>query len=221
MRRIKVINPNSNESVTDGLRTSLAGRYADAIIECVTLTDGPFGIETDADIEFVIPLIENEILTSTDHDAFVIACYSDPGLDQCRQLVDTPVFGMQQSAVETAAAISERFGVLALSDRSIARHLRYIEKLGFTAQLAGELPLGISVDAAANGSGTFARVVFQGRRLIEEFGAGALILGCAGMAGHRDNAERELGVPVIEPAQAAVNLARGAGAMSERLAKYS
>ena len=34
-------------------------------------------------------------------------------------------------------------------------------------------------------------------------GADVLILGCAGMARHRENIERALGVPVIDPAQAA------------------
>jgi Asp/Glu/hydantoin racemase len=35
-------------------------------------------------------------------------------------------------------------------------------------------------------------------------GAESIILGCAGMAGHRDFAEEHAGVPVIEPCQAAV-----------------
>jgi len=46
-----------------------------------------------------------------------------------------------------------------------------------------------------------------GRRLVDEFGASSVILGCAGMAAIKVAAEKKLPVPVIEPAQAAVCLA--------------
>ena len=207
MRRILVINPNSNESVTAGLSESLAGFGDQAAIECCTLYDGPFGIETDDDIDQVIPLVMEKVETSPDFDAYVIACYSDPGLADCRRRFDRPVFGMQQSAVETAVAAGGLFGVLALSDESIARHLQYIRKLGYEGELAGELPLDVSVDEAANDPATLDKVISNGRRLVDEFGATSLILGCAGMAAIKSAAETKLPVPVIEPAQAAVSLA--------------
>lgn len=205
--RVLVINPNSNDSVTEGLRRSLAHSGAEAEIECCTLHEGPFGIETDDDIELVEPLVIDRVARSPDHDAYVIACYSDPGLSDCRRRFDKPVFGMQRSAIELAAAGGAKFGVLALSEESIARHLPYIERLEFSDQLAGELPLHISVDEAVNDPDTLTKVVATGRRLIDEFGAEVLILGCAGMAALRQPAEQALGVPVIEPTQAAVRQA--------------
>lgn len=210
-KKVLVINPNSNDSVTAGLRESLAGFSNRADIECCTLAKGPFGIESDHDIARVIPLLTAKISSSPDYDAYVIACYSDPGLRECRASFAKPVFGMQQSAVETAVSAGGRFGVLALSEESIQRHLAYIRKLGYADRLAGELPLDVTVDEAANDSRTFDRILAQGRRLIDEFGAGTLILGCAGMASYRESAERELAVAVIEPAQAALNLAIGKG----------
>lgn len=206
-KKILVVNPNSNETVTDGLRHSLEMFAGDADIDCCTLSDGPFGIESDEDIETVKPLIIDRIERSPEYDAYVIACYSDPGLEECRERFDKPVFGMQQSAVETAARGGRSFGVVALSDVSIRRHLKRIAALGFNEQLGGELPLDITVDQAANDPQTLQKVVTQGRRLIEEHGAESVVLGCAGMAAHREPAECALGVPVIEPAQAAVKLA--------------
>jgi Asp/Glu/hydantoin racemase len=206
-KRILVINPNSNERVTQGLRESLL-MFADAAeIECRTLEDGPFGIESDDDIAAVVPLILASIEAAPEFDAYVIGCYSDPGLARCRQRFGKPVYGIQQSAIEQAAACGGRFGVLALSDASIARHMGYIERLGFTDLLAGELPLDVSVDAAASDPATLDRLLVVGRRLIDDFGATVLILGCAGMAALRARAEQALGVPVIEPVQAAVSLA--------------
>ena len=41
-------------------------------------------------------------------------------------------------------------------------------------------------------------------------GSGAIVLGCAGMARHRGKLQSELGIPVIDPTQAAVSIAVGA-----------
>lgn len=206
-KKILILNPNSNESVTDGLRKALTAGSANTEVSCETLVDGPFGIESDKDIECVAPLVVARLQNATNYDACVIACYSDPGLELCRQTIAKPVFGMQQSALETAVARGGKFGVLALSNTSIERHLDYIDKLGFADKLAGELPLDVSVDQAANDPETIKKIVAQGRRLIEEYGATALILGCAGMAQQQHAAEAALKVPVIEPTKAALHLA--------------
>jgi len=207
MSRILAINPNSNESVTEGLRESLQEFNSSADIECCTLEEGPFGIETGEDIANVIPLVLQKISESPEFDVYVIACYSDPGLAECKVMFSKPVFGMQRSAIEKAISIGDKFGVLALSEQSIERHLAYMRGLGLDGQLAGELSLDISVDEAANDAASFGKIISQGRRLIDESGADVLILGCAGMASHRKPSEKVLLVPVIEPAQAAVSIA--------------
>ncbi len=213
MMRVLVINPNSNEQVTDKLRESLGIFDHVATIECVTLAAGPFGIETDADVALAASLVVARVGGEHDYDAFVIACYSDPGLADCRQRTDKPVFGMQESALKEAARDERRFGVLALSDESIARHLPYIDKLGLRRQLAAELPLDISVEQSAADPASLEKVIATGRRLIEEFGADTIVLGCAGMAALQGAVERALCVPVIEPVRAAVEEAIAAGSI--------
>lgn len=210
--RIAIINPNSNERVTAGLREALAGHPAAAHCEldCRTLADGPFGIESAADIAAVEPLLVAAVQGDSGTAAFVIACYSDPGLAACRQASGgRPVLGMQQAAVLTALARGGRAGVLALSAVSIARHEAYLASLGLGHAVVAEEPLGMSVEEAADAADTADRVVAAGGRLLDA-GADLLIFGCAGLAAHRGTAERALGVPVIEPVQAAVTLAAGA-----------
>lgn len=206
---ILVINPNSNESVTRGIDRALQScRTKHGVdIACSTLTNGPFGIESDEDINTVIPLVVSEINKNQDCDAFVIACYSDPGLNESRAVSTKPVFGIHESAVSLSATYERRFGVLALGRESIQRHIAYVRQLGYQAFHAGERPLHISVDEAANGPDILQRIIDTGRQLIEEDGAETLILGCAGLAAHRQAAQLELGVPVIDPVQAAVTMA--------------
>ena len=52
-------------------------------------------------------------------------------------------------------------------------------------------------------------MVEVGKRLREEHGADVVVMGCAGMARYRAPLQREIGVPVVEPTQAAVAMAIG------------
>jgi Asp/Glu/hydantoin racemase len=207
--RILVINPNSNESVTRGIDQAMDACRVEynVDISCSTLADGPFRIETDDDISAVVPLVVGEISKHDGYDAFVIACYSDPGLDESRAETNKPVFGIQESAVSLSATFERRFGVLALGRESIQRHIAYIRQLGYQSFHAGERPLDVSIDAAANDPRVLQKIIDTGRQLIEEDGAETLILGCAGLAALRKAAQLELGVPVIDPVQAAVKMA--------------
>ena len=209
-RTVVVINPNSNRTVTDGLEKSLSyfNHFEGCIIECVTLEEGPFGIESQLDSDSVVIPLANIVKSRKDAAAFVIACYSDPGIDACRSIASQPVFGIQESGVLTALSRADLFGVIAISDASVERHRRYLARMQVLNRLAGELALNISVDESANGTGTYQRLVEVGYQLIK-MGAGVIILGCAGMSRHRLNLEAELGIPVIDPTQAAVSMAVG------------
>jgi Asp/Glu/hydantoin racemase len=180
--RIRVVNPNSNEAVTSGIDAALEFlRFADGPeIVCSTLEQGPFGIETQADVESVTMPLRRLVEADNQSDAFVIACYSDPGLQLCREGTARPVFG-----------------------------IAYLRQMGLLDRFAGERPLEMSVAESA-GSGTLERLVEVGRELAQRDGAEAVILGCAGMARHRRPLEDALGVPVIDPTQAAVTMALGA-----------
>ncbi len=52
------------------------------------------------------------------------------------------------------------------------------------------------------------RIVEIGRRLRDEDGADVLILGCASIGRYRSAIEDQLGIPVVDPAQAAVTRAQ-------------
>jgi allantoin racemase len=208
---ILVINPNSNPAVTAGLDAALATlRLRDGpSIRCTTLAEGPFGIETQKDVEQVTLPLRALVEQDNAADAFVIACFSDPGLHACREATRRPVFGINECGVLTALARGERFGIIAIAAKSIARHRRYLRQMGLTDRFAGERPLEMSVAESASGDGTFARMETVGRALVEEDGADVVVMGCAGMARHRRPLEAALGVPVIDPTQAAVAMAIG------------
>jgi Asp/Glu/hydantoin racemase len=82
--------------------------------------------------------------------------------------------------------------------------------MGLADRLAGERPLEMSVAETASGEETLARMEAIGRELVEQDGADVIVMGCSGMARHRRPIEEALGVPVIDPTQAAVAMAIGA-----------
>jgi Asp/Glu/hydantoin racemase len=210
--RIMVINPNSNHVVTAGLTEALKPlMFADGPeIVCQTLTEGPFGVESQADADSVAMPLRRLVESDNQSAAFVIACYSDPGLHVCREATTRPVLGIAECGVLTALTRAETFGVIAIAQRSIRRHLRYLRQMGLMDRLAAERPLDMTVAETASGEGTLARMIAVGRALREEDGAGAIVMGCAGMARHRKSLEEALGIPVIDPTQAAVTMALGA-----------
>ena len=209
--RIRVVNPNSNEAVTRGLDVALEPLRFEGgpEIVCSTLAEGPYGIETEADAASVVMPLRRLVEADNSSDAFVIACYSDPGLEVCREGTARPVFGIAECGVLTALARAGRFGVIATSQRSIARHMRYLRQMGLVRRFAGERSLEMSVAETAIGEKTRDRMVEIGRQLQKQDGAEAVVMGCAGMARHRHPLEEALGIPVIDPTQAAVTMALG------------
>jgi Asp/Glu/hydantoin racemase len=211
MDRILVINPNSSAAVTRGIDEACAPlRIAGGpAIECVTLKEGPPGIETQEHVDSVVqPLLHLVREREKQYAAFVIACYSDPGLHSLREATKKPVLGISESGILTALTLGQKFGVIAILRQSIPRHLRYLGALGVMDRLAGELPVGLPVVELADEKKTFGRMVDVGKAL-RGHGADVIVMGCAGMARYRKPLQDAVGIPVVEPTQAAVSMAIG------------
>jgi allantoin racemase len=213
---IYVINPNSTREVTAGIDLAMAPlRSADGPkIECRTLETGPPGIQTQFDVESVtLPLVQLARSLQPTAAAVVIACFSDPGLFAVRealaQPVAIPVLGISECGVLTALTMGQRFGVIAILETSIPRHLRTYGAMGALDRFAGELAIGLQVTELGNYDATLARMIATGQRLRAEKGADVIVMGCAGMARYQKPLQDALGIPVIEPSQAAVVMAIG------------
>jgi Asp/Glu/hydantoin racemase len=207
-----VINPNSTVAVTTAMDEGLAPLRMPGgpAIECVTLAEGPPGIESQSDADSVIaPLCRTIRARDNDAAAFVVACFSDPGLHSARDATRKPVLGIAECGILAALTLGQRFGVLAILAKSVPRHLRYIGAMGLAGRLAGDLPIGLGVTELAQEGVTLKRLIETGARLRDDKGADVLVLGCAGMARYRGRLQSALGIPVVEPTQAAVTIAIG------------
>ena len=214
---IHIINPNSSQAVTDGIDDAMLPlRAASPVPIVASQLDGtPAGIETQADVDGVVaPLLARAAALEDDASAFVIACFSDPGMAALREQSRKPVLGIAESAVLTAMTLGQRFGILSILPGSIPRHMRFLGAMGVMDRLAGDLPLNLGVAELQDDARTFARQQEVGRALRDQHGADVLILGCAGMTAYRRRLSQAIGLPVVEPCQAAAAMAIGRVALA-------
>lgn len=210
MDRILVINPNSTEAVTQGIDEAMAALRIPGgpAIDCVTLKEGPPGIETQQHVDGVVPhLLRLVREREAEYSAFVIACYSDPGLHSVREATAKPVLGISECGILTALTLGQKFGVIAILQKSIPRHLRYMGAMGVMDRLAAELPVGLAVTELSDEKKTFGRMVAVATELRDAHRANVIVMGCAGMARYRKPLQDAVGLPVVEPSQAAAGMA--------------
>jgi len=202
---IEVINPNSSRSVTEGIARELEALPAllSVTLDCTQIDAAPVAIESDADVALAERLVVEKVSKST-ADAQVIACFSDPGVARLRGEGIRTVFGIAESAMHAAALLGESFGIISILEDSVARHAAQVARAGLSSRLAGDLALNLGVLDLAEPDLARPRLEKIGRDLRDRHGAEVLILGCAGMGGHRAWLQDLLGIPVVDPCVAGV-----------------
>lgn len=207
MKNLLIINPNSSIVVTKRISDSLTTITipTDVNVECRRIIEGPSGIETQEHVEQVIPLLKNEILNS-DFDAYILACFSDPGISKLREVTGKRIFGIGECAYLQAMSIVQKFGILSILPASCERQIAYLKILGFQHRLAATLPLHLGVSELEDEETTLNKMLEVSEKLINQ-GAELLILGCAGMTGCKNTLRSHFKIPVIEPCGAATQFA--------------
>ena len=107
---ILVINPNCTEAMTRGIDDACAPLRMPGgpAIETATLKEGPPGIETQQHVDGLIPPLTAFVRKNeAKHAAFVIACYSDPGIFSVREVTKKPVLGIAECGILTAMTLGD------------------------------------------------------------------------------------------------------------------
>jgi Asp/Glu/hydantoin racemase len=214
---IAFLNPNGLAEVTAQIERSvrLLRTAADPEVAFITLAAVEGGIVTQRDADkAAVAVADHAVLHERNVSAFVICCYSDPGLHAAREAVSRPVIGIGAAGLATALALGERPGVIAVSAKGVPRHWRAYHAARLGAAVVGERAVDLPV-AESGGGAALERLVATGKALRDEDGADVVILGCAGMTPLRDELEQRLGIAVVDPcteaAALAFSLCRGRG----------
>ena len=209
MSRILIVNPNCSIACSAGIEAAIAPFRTSTgpALDVVTVRDGPPAIYSWRDWHAAVEPMCREIEREP-ADVYIVACASDPGIEAARASTDKPVLGVFRAAVATAIVQAERFGVIAIVEASKERHMAALRSMGLEHRLAAEVALNVSMDTLLQPDLARSSMIEAARRLVAA-GAATVILGCTGMAHHRAAIEAAVGVPIIEPCQAAAALALG------------
>jgi allantoin racemase len=192
--RLALINPNTDESDTAEMTAAAAAALGDgADVLPLTARRGVAGIETSA--ESLIAAAETLALVrdTPDADAYLIACFGDPGLDGVREVTDAPVVGIGEATYRAMASVARRFAVITTLRRGIPELRDGMEHYGVASRCVGVLASEITVEDLG-GDSTDA-IVAAGRRAVDELGAEALALACGGMTELETAVRERVGVP--------------------------
>ncbi|MDX0445289.1 aspartate/glutamate racemase family protein [Sinorhizobium medicae] len=225
---IHLINPNSTASMTtQALESALLVKHAHTLVSASNPTDTPVSIEGVADEAMAVPGMLAEIRQGEAQgvDAYVIACFDDPGLHAAREVAKGPVIGICQAAVQVAMTISRRFSVITTLPRSVPIIEDLISDYGAERHCRKVRAIDLPVLALEEDPQKAERLLLQEIELAKaEDGAEAIVLGCAGMSSLCDRLKEATGVPVIDGVTAAVKMAEaliGAGYTTSKVNTYA
>lgn len=221
--KIKVINPNTTLAMTKGIEEAAkSAARPDTEILAVSPKMGPASIESYYDEYLSIPGVIEEVIKGEEEgaDAFVIACYGDPGLHAAREVTDKPVVGIAEASVYMASILAARFSVVTVLPRIKTMLEELVDSYGMHKRCLNIRTTPMCVlDFERDPDAGLEMLRQEGRRAVEEDDAEAILLGCAGMAEFADNLEKELGVPVIDGVVAAVKFAESIVDLGKKTSK--
>jgi allantoin racemase len=224
--RFLVINPNTTEAMTRDIEAE-ARRYArpDTEIEAMSPAWGPASIEGHFEEELsAVATLETIAQRAHEFDGVAIACYGDPGLYAARELSPVPVVGIAEASMLMACTVAHKFSVITVLPRIRPLLEDVVRRYGLEPRCASVRTTSLAVlDIEQDPEAAQREIAVEGRRAVEEDGAEALCLGCAGMGPLDKAVESEVGVPVIDGVAAAVKMLEGLadyGVSTSRVAAF-
>jgi len=208
--RIKVVIPNSSQDFRDEQTTHRKQvAMKGTTIDVVCLLKGPASLEAASDESYAAPYILDEIKKAEQdgYDAATIDCACDPALRASREISSIPVIGAGEASWILALTIGDKFSVITVLSNTADVIKHNILASQFDGRLASIRSAEIPVLELKNHEAAKAAILREAKKALKEDGADVIVLGCTGMAKLAKEVQKELGVPVVEPATAAIKIA--------------
>ena len=218
MLRIKIINPDLNDGISAKMQRRAAGYAApDTEIVCRSPQRGVHSVDNAFTHGIAAVSVCEELLRSEQdeggYDAYVIACFWNPGLRACREITEKPVVGIGDAALLLSRQLGERPALLCVGGGSYL-YRDGIARCGMQDCMAAVK----TVDIASEESFTFPertleQLVRAAREAVQQNGADVILLGCGVMADFAEQICEAVGVPVVDPLAAGVKTAETLAAL--------
>lgn len=212
--KILIINPDygmTQEEMT--LRCRILEEYTAPDTQLAMVCPQSSGVELNSALDVVLAAPEIVQLAADGQnagfDAVILYCFSDPVIDACREALRIPVIGGAQASCLAALNVCRSFGVILADEARLPEKKLFLRTLGVSPERIGQIAAvnlnGIS--PWADRETTFKKLLACGQKMMRETHTEAIVLGCLSFLGLAEPLSRVLGIPVIDPAVAAVTTA--------------
>lgn len=212
--KILIINPDYGMTQEEmALRCRILEEYTAPDTQLAMVCPQNSGVELNSALDVVLAAPEIVQLAADGQnagfDAVVLYCFSDPVIDACREALRIPVIGGAQASCLAALNVCRSFGVILADEARLPEKKLFLRTLGVSPDRIGQIAAvnlnGIS--PWADRETTFKKLLACGQKMMRETHTEAIVLGCLSFLGLAEPLSRVLGIPVIDPAVAAVTTA--------------
>lgn len=212
--KILIINPDYGMTQEEmSLRCRILEEYTAPDTQLAMVCPQSSGVELNSALDVVLAAPEIVQLAADGQnagfDAVVLYCFSDPVIDACREALRIPVIGGAQASCLAALNVCRSFGVILADEARLSEKKLFLRTLGINPERIGQIAAvnlnGIS--PWADRETTFKKLLACGQKMMRETHTEAIVLGCLSFLGLAEPLSRVLGIPVIDPAVAAVTTA--------------
>lgn len=212
--KILIINPDYGMTQEEmALRCRILEEYTAPNTQLAMVCPQNSGVELNSALDVVLAAPEIVQLAANGQnagfDAIVLYCFSDPVIDACREALRIPVIGGAQASFLAALNVCRSFGVILADEARLPEKKLFLRTLGVSPERIGQIAAvnlnGIS--PWADRETTFKKLLACGQKMMRETHTEAIVLGCLSFLGLAEPLSRVLGIPVIDPAVAAVTTA--------------
>lgn len=212
--KILIINPDYGMTQEEmALRCRILEEYTAPDTQLAMVCPQSSGVELNSALDVVLAAPEIVQLAADGQnagfDAVILYCFSDPVIDACREALRIPVIGGAQASCLAALNVCRSFGVILADETRLPEKKLFLRTLGVSPERIGQIAAvnlnGIS--PWADRETTFKKLLACGQKMMRETHTEAIVLGCLSFLGLAEPLSRVLGIPVIDPAVAAVTTA--------------
>ena len=212
--KILIINPDYGMTQEEiALRCRILEEYTAPDTQLAMVCPQNSGVELNSALDVVLAAPEIVQLAADGQnagfDAVVLYCFSDPVINACREALRIPVIGGAQASCLAALNVCRSFGVILADEARLPEKKLFMRTLGVSPERIGQIA-AVNLNGVspwADRETTFKKLLACGQKMMRETHTEAIVLGCLSFLGLAEPLSRVLGIPVIDPAVAAVTTA--------------
>ena len=216
--KILLYNPNTSESITNTLydTAKLVVSEGTTLVPMTAKKGFPY-ISTKVEAQITGTLVLEKIAEiHSQYDAIIIAAFGDPGLIPAKTLFNLPIIGLGEAAMLSACLFGKKFSIISFTNAMASWYEESVEVLGLQSRYAGFRAIdGVSLTIDKIQKLQKKSLIESAKLAINIDGGEVVIFAGAPLSGFKKIVQKEISVPVIDCAEAAVKQAESAVVMNQ------